>query len=108
MNFEDYQHQSRFFVIYKESDKIFYPTLGLTSEAGEVAGKVKKMVRDDQGELTEERRSAIVSEIGDCLWYLAQLCTDLNVNLGHVAEENLEKLNSRLARNVVQGSGDNR
>jgi NTP pyrophosphatase (non-canonical NTP hydrolase) len=80
----------------------------LVSEAGEVAGKVKKVLRDDKGQFLPEKRQEIAKEIGDVLWYIAALCTDLNVDMEAVAQGNLDKLNSRLARGVLGGSGDNR
>ncbi len=87
---------------------IVYPTLGLANEAGEVAGKVKKIFRDKGGEISEADRQALKQELGDVLWYLAQICTELNLTLEEVAEANLEKLFSRLERNQIRGDGDNR
>ena len=82
--------------------------LGLVGEAGEVADKFKKIYRDDNGVLLEEKREMIEKELGDVLWYLAQLATELNIKLSEVAEANIEKLASRMDRGVLQGSGDNR
>lgn len=85
-----------------------YPALGLAEEAGEVAGKFAKAVRDNQGVLDGERRLQIEKELGDVLWFVAELCTVLNVDMGSIAQINLDKLASRKARGVIHGSGDNR
>lgn len=87
---------------------IIYPTLGLTNEAGEVAGKVKKIFRDKGGVISAEDRAAIKSELGDVLWYLAQICTDLDLSLQEVAEHNLRKLARRQQAGTLQGDGDHR
>ncbi len=108
MKLDMYQTKARFFAKYPVSYKIIYPALGMNGEAGEVAEKVKKVLRDDHGQLTKETRDAILAEIGDVLWYCAQLATDLNASLGDIAEANIAKLNSRLQRGVIGGSGDNR
>lgn len=108
MNFSDYQTQAVKTAIYDDADYIIYPALGLLSEAGEVAGKIKKVLRDNKGNFTPELREQIADEAGDSLWYLANLCTDLGVDMASVAQKNLNKLNSRMARGVIQGSGDNR
>ena len=85
-----------------------YPTLGLCGEAGEVADKVKKVLRDQEGNFTPEVRDALKLELGDVLWYVAQLASELGFELNEVAEANLNKLDSRAARNVIGGSGDHR
>jgi len=87
---------------------IIYPTLGLTGEAGEVADKVKKVIRDKEGVFTSETREAIAYEMGDVLWYLAELAHDLGYTLEQVALMNLEKLKSRQKRDKIHGSGDER
>ena len=87
---------------------ILYPTLGLTNEAGEVAGKVKKIFRDKGGVICDEDRAALKSELGDVLWYLAQICTDLDLSLQEVAEANLRKLARRREAGTLQGDGDDR
>ena len=112
MNIEDfqtYQQESRktWRAVPTES-LIVYPTLGLVNEAGEVAGKVKKIFRDKGGQISEEDREALKYELGDVLWYLAQICTELNLPLSEVATANLEKLFSRLERGQIQGEGDTR
>lgn len=85
-----------------------YPALGLSEEAGEVAGKFAKAVRDNQGVLDGERRLQIEKELGDVLWFVAELCTVLNVDMGSIAQINLDKLASRKARGVIHGNGDDR
>ena len=96
MTLSDFQRRSRATAVYPGAgDNLLYPTLGLCGEAGEVAEKVKKMVRDDGGELTAARRDALAGELGDVLWYLAQLATEAGLDLGDVAEANLAKLRSR-------------
>lgn len=109
MTFAEYQKLSRETALYPDKGKNFiYPALGLAGEAGEVADKVKKILRDDAGTLTEERRAAIKDELGDVLWYVSQLATELAYDLEHIAAGNIEKLFSRKARGVLTGSGDNR
>jgi NTP pyrophosphatase (non-canonical NTP hydrolase) len=105
----DYQERSRQTAVYPNAGaNLVYPALGLCGEAGEVAEKIKKAIRDDGGTLTAERRAALASELGDVLWYVAQLSTEAGLDLAELAEANLAKLLSRQERNVLQGSGDNR
>ena len=99
----DYQIQARKTAIYPANAKITYPALGLAGEAGEVANKVKKIVRD--GKLDKE---GIGSELGDCLWYIAAVCRDLGLKMSDVAADNLVKLAKRKQNNTLQGNGDNR
>jgi NTP pyrophosphatase (non-canonical NTP hydrolase) len=107
MELSDYQTRSRATAVYPGAgDNLLYPTLGLCGEAGEVAEKVKKMVRDDGGVLTEERRAALAAELGDVLWYVAQLATEAGLDLDDMAAGNLQKLLSRQRRAVLSGSGD--
>ena len=109
MRLSDYQERSRATAVYPDAgDNLLYPTLGLCGEAGEVAEKVKKMVRDDGGVLSAERRAALSKELGDVLWYLAQLATEAELDLEAIAQDNLDKLESRRRRSVLQGSGDDR
>lgn len=109
MTFDDYQKKSRKTAIYPDLDNNFiYPTLGLVGEAGEIAEKVKKVIRDNQGIIDQEKKQEIKKELGDVLWYLAQICTELDLNFSEVAEFNIEKLYSRQQRNKLHGSGDNR
>ena len=113
MNFQEYQEASRKTALYPKEDKNFnyaltYPTMGLTSEAGEVAGKIKKVLRDKGGIVSEEIKHDISKELGDVLWYVAQIATELGLSLDDVAKENIEKLYSRLDRGKLGGSGDDR
>lgn len=85
-----------------------YPALGLAEEAGEVAGKFAKAVRDDCGKITEERRLAIKKELGDVCWFVAELSTLLGFDLEDVMQSNIDKLTSRKERGVIKGSGDDR
>jgi NTP pyrophosphatase (non-canonical NTP hydrolase) len=109
MNFSEYQTRSRTTARYPViGHAVIYPTLGLTNEAGEVAGKIKKIFRDQDGRIGEAERQALKGELGDVLWYLAQVCTELELSLDEVAGANLEKLTSRLERGKIGGDGDNR
>jgi len=105
----DYQQRSRVTAVYPGAgDNLTYPALGLCGEAGEAAEKVKKALRDDGGVLTDERRAALGAELGDVLWYVAQLATEAGIDLDTIADENLSKLLSRQERGVLAGSGDTR
>jgi NTP pyrophosphatase (non-canonical NTP hydrolase) len=109
VRFSEYQERSRATAVYPDAgSNIVYPALGLCGEAGETAEKVKKAIRDDGGTLTEERRAAIAAELGDVLWYAAQLATEAGLDLEEIAEANLDKLASRQRRAVLHGSGDER
>lgn len=108
-NFDTYQKESRkTWNVIPMDHSIVYPTMGMVNEAGEVAGKVKKIFRDRGGEITEADRMALKKELGDVLWYLAQICTELDLSLQEVAEANLIKLFSRLERGQIGGDGDER
>ena len=109
MQLSEYQNRSRATAVYPDAgDNLTYPALGLCGEAGECAEKVKKAIRDDGGVLSEERRAALAAELGDVLWYVAQLATEAGLDLDALAEDNLAKLLSRQDRGVLQGSGDAR
>jgi NTP pyrophosphatase (non-canonical NTP hydrolase) len=109
MTFEEYQVEARKTAIYPDKDNNFvYPTLGLAGEAGEVAEKIKKVIRDGGGIVSEEKKQEITKELGDVLWYVANLAKELGISMNDVAEKNIEKLKSRQDRNQLQGSGDNR
>lgn len=109
MNFTDYQTKSRVTAKYPAiGHPVIYPALGLVNEAGEVAGKIKKIFRDKGGVVGEAEREALKAELGDVLWYIAQVCTELDLSLDEVAESNLTKLLDRQARGKIQGDGDNR
>ncbi len=109
MNFTEYQTKSRATAKYPAiGHGVIYPTLGLTNEAGEVAGKIKKVFRDKDGHISDETREALKAELGDVLWYLAQVATELDLSLEEIAEYNLKKLMDRLERGKIKGDGDNR
>lgn len=109
MNFSEYQTRSRITAQYPAvGHPVVYPVLGLANEAGEVAGKIKKVFRDKGGEISAETRETLKSELGDVLWYLAQVCTELELSLDEVAEANLAKLLDRQTRGTIRGDGDNR
>lgn len=108
LSFDSYQVHAATTAIYKPQVKIMYPALGLAGEAGEACNKVKKVFRDDDGILSDEKRAALKAELGDVLWYLAALATDIGVNLSECASDNLDKLFSRKERGTLAGSGDNR
>jgi NTP pyrophosphatase (non-canonical NTP hydrolase) len=109
MDLSDYQLRSRATAVYPNAgSNLTYPALGLCGEAGETAEKVKKAIRDDGGILTDERREALAAELGDVLWYVAQLATEAGLDLDEIASGNLEKLRSRQRRAVLAGSGDRR
>lgn len=109
LSFDDYQLKSRKTAIYPDiGNNIVYPTLGLTGEAGEVAEKVKKILRDKKGIVGRKDKKELIKELGDVLWYLSNIASELNISLGEVARWNLKKLSSRLKRGKLHGEGDNR
>lgn len=108
MKASDYQLWSDRTALYPKDAGVIYTTIGLANEAGEVLGVVKKMMRDDGNVLTEEKRTKLISEVGDVCWYLARICTELGISMEDVFDINVAKLEDRLKRNVIQGSGDNR
>jgi NTP pyrophosphatase (non-canonical NTP hydrolase) len=109
MDFKGYQEKSRKTAIYpKIGENFVYPALGLGDEAGEVLGKVKKIFRDKNGIIDNETKDAIKKELGDVLWYVSQLATELDLSLNDVAESNVKKLYDRMERGKLNGDGDNR
>lgn len=109
MTFKEYQKKSRKTALYPNKGKNFiYPTLGLAGEAGEISEKIKKALRDDGGKITKERKQDLGKELGDVLWYLAQISTEVGLSMDKIAETNLLKLASRKKRGMLHGSGDNR
>ena len=109
MDFKTYQKKARKTALYPNlGSNAVYPTLGLVGEAGEVAEKVKKVIRDKNGIFDDESKNGIMKELGDVLWYLSNLCTEFNFNLDEVALKNLEKLKSRKIKGTISGSGDDR
>jgi len=109
MDFNDYQIKSRKTANYPAiGHAVIYPTLGLVNEAGEVAGKIKKVFRDKDGQISAETRDALKAELGDVLWYVAQVATELDLTMDEIAESNIAKLYDRLERGKIRGDGDNR
>lgn len=103
-NFNDYFDFVKSMKVYPEKHAIIYPALGLSGESGEIAEKVKKWLRGDK----ELDKDALLSELGDPLWYITSLADDLGYTLQDVIDRNVEKLSSRKDRGVLKGSGDNR
>lgn len=99
--FNDYQAWTRSTAVY---DDTIYPVLGLAEEAGEVAGKIGKAIRDD----TDVSVMEITKELGDVLWMVARIADDMGITLQDIVDMNVDKLESRKTRGVLQGSGDNR
>jgi len=122
MDFNEYQKKAATTAIYLNKVKETFPNLkpevlsvlGLSyaslglGEAGEVQGKVKKIIRDAGGILTDDTKKEISKELGDILWYVAAICSELGISMNDVAEQNIEKLFSRKERGVITGNGDNR
>lgn len=111
MNFQEYQRKARRFAIYPGKGTAYgfaYTALGLNGEAGEVAEHAKKILRDDSGEISPERKSHLKKELGDVLWYISNCCSELGISLNEVAEQNVEKLSSRKKRGKIQGHGSHR
>lgn len=106
-----YAEQTRKTAVYPgcgETMGLLYTTLGLAGEAGEIANKVKKILRDDSMKLTDEKREELKGELGDLFWYLARTCEEVGLQPSEVMQTNLDKLFDRKERGVLQGSGDNR
>ena len=103
-----YQQVAKTTAIYPREQAIIYPTLGLTGEAGEVANKVKKIIRDGTIENHESLIQEISAEIGDCLWYISVLADDIGIKLSDIANANLIKLANRKEKGTIHGSGDTR
>lgn len=108
IGFNDYQAATDTTASYPEDQALNYLTMGLASEAGEVAGRVKKVIRDKEGAVSEAEAYELAKELGDVLWYVAQLALHLNLTLESVAQMNIDKLADRKNRGVIGGSGDNR
>ncbi len=106
MDLNGYQLAAQKTSIYPTSAKIIYPALGLAGEAGEVANQVKKIIRDDDGQLTADRKNKIIDELGDVLWYCATVASDIGISLNTIAQDNLKKLTKRKEKCLIQG--DNR
>ena len=109
MDFNAYQKNARLTAQYPNlGSNYIYPTLGLVGEAGEVAEKVKKVIRDKNGVFDDESKKGLKKELGDVLWYLSNICTEFNFSLDDIALQNLEKLKLRADKGNISGSGDDR
>ena len=113
MNLDKYQKKAAEFDLFETTVDLKSPgflekVLGLAGEAGETADKVKKVIRDKGGYASEEDKAAIIKELGDVLWYVANVARYMGVSLSEVADGNIEKLSSRKKRNKLHGEGDNR
>jgi NTP pyrophosphatase (non-canonical NTP hydrolase) len=109
MDFMDYQDKADSTAVYpNKGSNWMYPALGLAGEAGEVCEKFKKIIRDNDGIVDDEKREEIKKELGDILWYVAAVSTELGLSMDDVAQGNIDKLFSRKERGVLKGSGDNR
>ena len=108
VDFNSYQRSASKFAIYPEQHKLIYPALGMAGEAGEVANKVKKLIRDGPDNRPLTWREDIGYEIGDVMWYCSELADNLNLTLGMIAAQNLAKLQKRKDKGTLGGSGDTR
>ena len=109
MDFNEYQKWARTTAQYPDAGKnLIYPILGLCGESGEIAEKIKKIIRNDGGVMSPDKRTELSKELGDVLWYVATIASELNVTLDDIARLNKEKLESRKARDVIKSAGDNR
>jgi NTP pyrophosphatase (non-canonical NTP hydrolase) len=109
MTFNEYQEKAKLTAKYPVvAEPYVYPALGLAGETGEVLEKIKKIFRDEGGKITDEKRQELAKELGDILWYVATLARELGLSLDEVAQNNINKLFSRMDRGVLHGDGDNR
>lgn len=111
LTLNEYQRQAAATAIYPGRGTLagmLYATLGLTGEAGELANKLKKVLRDSAGTLTEERKAQILGEIGDVLWYVAMAADEMGSSLASVAAQNVAKLAERMDTGTLHGQGDDR
>lgn len=110
MTLEEYQQRALTTVISSDDEfkDLLHWVLGINGEAGEVAEKIKKIIRDKNGEVSDEDKTELAKEIGDVLWYLAVLAHHLGFSFDNIAQQNLDKLKSRKQRGVLGGTGDNR
>ncbi|HMQ01907.1 MAG TPA: nucleoside triphosphate pyrophosphohydrolase family protein [Candidatus Doudnabacteria bacterium] len=109
MTFNEYQEASQKTAVYDPGiNALYYLGLGVTGEAGEIAEKLKKILRNNDGRLTDEMKQELKKEIGDVLWYLSQLSGELGFTFSEVAQANVDKLRDRKDRGVIKSQGDNR
>jgi len=110
---KEYAEKIKSLALYPEARQgtaiaLCYTALGLAGEAGEVANQIKKILRDDDGRVTPQRREKLLSELGDVAWYFVRLCEELRLDPDRVLEENVKKLDDRRARGKLVGDGDTR
>lgn len=109
LTFSEYQEKAKETALYPNVGKNpYYPTLGLTGEAGEISNKVKKIMRDKDGAIDDETRDDIKKELGDVLWYVAAVASEFELDMGEIAKKNYEKLMKRQEEGKIKGNGDNR
>jgi NTP pyrophosphatase (non-canonical NTP hydrolase) len=108
MDIQEYQKRALATTEYGSGNAIIYPALGMNGEAGEVAEKIKKVLRDKKGEFSDESKLEIAKEIGDVIWYCSALANDIGYTLDQIFSINIDKFESRRSRNVLSGNGDNR
>lgn len=108
MELNEYQKAALSTAIYPNDYNISYLALAICGEAGELADKVKKVIRDKNGQFYIADLSAIALELGDILWYVANLAKVLGYDLSDIAQMNIEKINGRVERGTIHGTGDNR
>ncbi len=109
LSFNDYQRLATTTAVYpKAGNNIYYPALGLSGEAGEVCNKISKIIRDFNDIVTDEMKMSLEKELGDVIWFVSRLATELGLSLDEIAENNIRKIQSRKHRNKLHGSGDNR
>lgn len=108
MEFNEYQQKAWETAIYpNKGSNLWYPALGL-GESGEAQNIIKKVYRDNGGVISEGQRQQLIKELGDQLWYIAAVATELDCELNYIASLNIAKLLSRAERGTVKGDGDNR
>ncbi len=111
MDFNEYQKQASQTATFEgkqEEFKLMYLALGIAGEAGEIAEKIKKIIRNDNGVVSDEKRDSLKQEIGDVLWYLSQLARVLDIPFADAAQANIKKILDRQARGVLKSTGDTR
>jgi len=109
MQLNEYQNEANKTALYPgRGSNVLYPTLGLCGESGEVAEKVKKLIRDRDGKMDDAWKTELAKELGDVLWYISQIAVEIGTDLESVAQANIAKLRSRMERQTLHGDGDNR
>ena len=109
MEFNEYQEKAWGTAIYPDRGKnIIYPALWIGGESGEILNKIKKISRDEKNILNSEKKAELIKELGDLLWYIAALATELKINMNDIAEKNIVNLGERKNKGTLHGSGDNR